>query len=181
MVVVIRSERTIEGVPALKKFLLILSFFVTQLAIAQTWVQSTQIYTALDNTKNPVPVFSNSWTGQGIPADGNWYTVDLKPYGVPADAKAAFLSGILIVSHGDFAGTVNMYINLRAPNSSVPCANALGQVVDAFVGGGQRSGFSSWVPLVNGQFQVCLLPTPTPVAQSWPAIGANLSLQAWTK
>lgn len=110
-----------------------------------------------------------------------WHTVDLKPLGVTADAQAAFLSGILIITHGNTPETADMTLTFRRPGDSTPCTKYLGQAVEAHIGGGQRSPISSWVPLADGKFEFCYrISTPG----SWPtnsAYGINMSLQAWTR
>ncbi len=144
------------------------------------WQRSTELYVSGGNTKSPVAVFVNSYTPAGFQA-GTWYDVDLKPYGVSADAKGAFLSGLLIITHGQSSQTCDMTVVTRAPGNQLDAGNYQGQVVEAHLGGGQRSGFSSWVPLVNGVFQ---FRWDRNTYLQWPqecAYGINLSLQAWSR
>jgi hypothetical protein len=109
-----------------------------------------------------------------------WHTIDLKPFGVGADAKAAFLSGLLIITQGTTPCTADMQIVFRAPGDTTTDINRLmGQVTEAHAGGGQRSGFASWVPLSDGCAEMGFrLSTPAQWPQ-WPAYGVNLSVQMW--
>lgn len=156
--------------------------FICSLGFAQAipWAKSSEFYTNPDNSKGPIAVFINSQTPAG-PAAGQWVQIDLKPYGVAADAKAAFLSGLLIITHGTSQQSCDAYVALRAPGSTLAAGNYIGQVVEAHVGGGQRSGMASWVPLSNGVFE---FQWNRNTFGLWPAecaYGINLSLQAWTK
>lgn len=125
-------------------------------------------------TRIPGPVY-------GPQESGVWHTVDLKPLGVTADAQAAFLSGILIITRGTTSETADITVAFRRPGDGTPCTKYLGQAVEAHSGGGQRSPISSWVPLDDGKFEFCYrIMTPG----SWPtnsAYGINMSLQAWTR
>lgn len=165
------------------KRLLALVLFFAFAAFAQApaaWVKSTEVYTNPDNSKAPAPVFVNSYTNAG-PLAGQWVQIDLKPLGVAADAKAAFLSGLLIITHGSTPQTCDATVALRAPGSQLTAGNYLGQVVEAHVGGGQRSGFASWVPLVDGVFE---FRWDRNTFGQWPSecsYGINLSLQSWTR
>lgn len=155
-----------------------LAFFVAT-AFAQ-WTRSTEMYTSQDNSKGPIPVFVNSVAPIG-PAAGQWVQVDLKPLGVEANAKSAFLSGLLIITHGSAPQACDLTVSMRAPGSPLAAGNYLGQTVEAHIGGGQRSGFASWVPLVNGVFE---FQWNRSTFGQWPtecAYGINLSLQAWTR
>lgn len=113
--------------------------------------------------------------------EGVFHRVDLAPYGVPVDAKAAFLSGMLIITHGETVETADLQIVFRAPGDTTSCARVMGQTTEAHVGGGQRSMMATWVPLYGGAFEWCFR-TSTP--GSWPthsSYGVNLSLQAWVR
>ena len=101
--------------------------------------------------------------------------------GLTADAQAAFLSGLLIITRGTTSETADITLTFRRPGDGTPCTKYLGQAVEAHSGGGQRSPISSWVPLDDGKFEFCYrIMTPG----SWPtnsAYGINMSLQAWTR
>lgn len=164
----------------MKKLIALFLFLCVGFANAQTWVSSTQTFTALDNSKAPIAVFVNSYTGAGVGAN-IWQTIDLKPFGVAADAKSAFLSGILIITHGMTIETCDLTVAVRAPGSVFSAGNYIGQTIETQVASGQRSNMSTWVPLVNGSFQ---FQWNRSTMGDWPdqcSYGINLSLQAWVK
>lgn len=107
----------------------------------------------------PGVVFFNSYTGSGIPENpqGGWNTVDLKPLGVPADAKAVALGAIMIITHGGPYATANMTVMFRRPSdTTVSCDNDyIWQVMTAYPPSGDRSTAFANVPLENGTFQIC--------------------------
>lgn len=112
-------------------------------------------------------------------------TVDLTqpPYNLPTDAKVAFLSGMLIITHGTSSETADIHVTVGADGDPNFECNAqtryLGQTIEASVGNGQRSNAAFWTPLTNGKFKFCYwVATPG----SWPtnsAYGLNFSLQMW--
>ena len=109
----------------------------------------------------------------------NPVTVDLVPFGVGEDAKMAWLAGIAIITHGTTVETAAAYITFAPDGAAIDCTRYIGQVVEAMVGGGQRSPMTYLVPLNAGKFQFCYY-VSTPGA--WPnnsSYGINLSLQAW--
>lgn len=107
------------------------------------------------------------------------YTVDLTPLGVAEDAKVAFLSGILIITHGSASETGDVRVTMAAHGDPLDVSKYIGQTVEAQVGGGQRSNMATWVPLNAGKFDFSFQANTTGV---WPAncgYGINLTLQAW--
>lgn len=111
---------------------------------------------------------------------GTWYTVDLAPFGVEEDAKAAFLSGILIITRGTAVETADVHVTMaRADDTTADCSKYIGQTIEATAGGGQRSNMATFVPLSQAKFKFCFyLNTPG----QWPdnsSYGINLTLQAW--
>lgn len=164
----------------MKKLITLLSLCTMMTAASAQWVESRSIYTNADNPKTPVVAFVNSYSGHGGQA-GVWQRIDLKPMGVPADAKAAFLSGVLIITHGAKVVTCDLQLALRGPGSNLDAGNYIGQTIEAKPENGMRSNMSSWVPLVDGAFE--LMWSRSTYGQ-WPAdcaYGVNLSLQAWTR
>jgi hypothetical protein len=142
------------------------------------WQEVNVIGVRTDNSKAPTVIFINTYTGTG-PAPGVWHQIDVTALGVPADAKAAFLSGILIISHGTTAQTCDLTVSLRAPGDDLLAGNYIGQTIETAVGGGQRSNMSSWVPLVGGKFE---FQWNRNTYGPWPSecsYGINLSLQAY--
>lgn len=146
------------------------------------WVEGSVIGVTTDNSKDPVAVFVNSYTPAGPPA-GVWTDIDLKPLGVPADAKSVFLSGLLIITAGSQSATCDLMVVFRAPGSTLAPGNYQGQAVSVGPSDGIRSGFASWVPVVNGVLEFQWNRIDNTGAQ-WPvgaAYGVNLSLQAYVR
>lgn len=144
------------------------------------WVEGTSIGVPVGNAKHPQALFANSYSGAG-PAAGVWTRVFTDQYGVPPDAKAVFLSGILIITHGMAQETADLTVAFRACGNDLPAAAYSGQTVEAHVGGGQRSGVATWVPLDRGCFEWVWNRS---TQGQWPnnsAYGVNLSLQAYVR
>ncbi len=112
-----------------------------------------------------------------MPPPQTWTTVDLTPLGVPADAPAAFMAGMLIITQGNAAGILSIQISMRRFGSTEDsgCARYLGQTITYEYGGGSRSNWSTWVPLSGGKFQWCY----QVIAPSAGDYGVNLTLQAY--
>lgn len=109
-----------------------------------------------------------------------WYEVDLTPFGVAPDATMAFLSGMLIISHGGASETAEVRFSMaRANDTTADCSKYLGQTIEAAVGGGQRSNMAAFVPLYNGKFKFCLTHGNGGTYPGGSAYGINLTLQAW--
>lgn len=116
----------------------------------------------------------------GPQAMDQWHTVDLTAAGIPADAKAAFLSGMLIITHGTTVETADIHLTFREHgDASADVTKYIAQSCEAHVGGGQRSTMATWVPLKDGKFDFSYhIATPG----AWPtnsAYGINLSVQMW--
>lgn len=151
------------------------------------WLKSTEVYTRKGETWFLSEVFGNTYTGQFIPAgcatENNFCVVDLKPSGVAADAKAAFIQGLLIITAGSDSppAIANLTIAFRRPGDpAVTCAHYLGQAVIATFTG-ERTNFSSWVPLVDGKFEFCWRRTTHGTYPAVAAYGFNMGAQAWVK
>lgn len=118
------------------------------------------------------PPACNQWVSNPI-------TVDLSPLGLAEDAKVAWMSGMLIITHGTTVETADIHVTFAAYGSPIDCTRYLGQTVEPAVGGGQRSNMATLVPLSERKFQFCyFLNTPG----AWPtnsSYGINLSIQAW--
>jgi len=137
--------------------------------------------------KNSAVFFNNTYpdTYQSYPPN-TWHRVDLKPWGVPANSPWAFLSGILIITHnGDTSMTANLMVGVRRVGD-IETGNCdttgryNGQAAATAASGGTRSTYSTYVPLVDGAFEVCWSPNPNVGPYpSVPAVGVNLHVQAW--
>ncbi|MBV1693669.1 MAG: hypothetical protein KGP27_04325 [Hyphomicrobiales bacterium] len=130
----------------------------------------------------PVHIQVGAQTPVGPQQNGVWVQFDLTPWGVPPDARAVFLAGLLIITHGTRTETANLDIAFRAPgDTTAQCGNKIGQSVEAHVGGGQRQTMSLWVPVVDGLVEMCM--TRSTLGQ-WPttsAYAATFTIQAWAK
>lgn len=133
-----------------------------------------------DNSKTPNCIFVNTYTGTG-PAPGVWHEIDVTLLGVPEDAKAVFLSGILIITHGTTVETGNLTVSLRRYGDTLNPGNYIGQSIECAVGSGQRSNMSSWVPLNGGRFE---FQWNRGTQGQWPehcSYGINLALQQYVR
>lgn len=152
---------------------------MSSVTAAQGFVQAREIW--IDGGAPRTAIFVNTYTGLGGTAD-TWQRIDLKPHGVPADAKAVQLTGILIVTHGQQPETADLSVAFRRPGvDAVTCANYVGQTVEAHVGGGQRTNLMTWVPVVDGAVEFCYRRS---TQGQWPgnsAYGVNLFVQAWVR
>lgn len=154
--------------------------------LPMTFQKSTEIYTATNQvrmyTDNPIYFGANVPQTWGKPASGVWHRTDLKPFGVASDAKAAYLSGMVIITHGETSEVAEIRLTARRPGDNASdCNKYLGQAVEAHINGGIRSGLSFWVPLVNGEFEWCWTPSTGGVWPTNSAYGANMSLLAWVR
>lgn len=145
-----------------------------------TWHECTLVGVEDDNSKGPIGIFFNTAAGIG-PGPGVWTQVDCKPLGVPADVKSVFLSGLLIISGGSEATTYNLTLALRAPGSTLDPGNYLGQTIAVGAASGSRSGFASWVPVVNGVFEYQWNKDSSPPYPTGGAYAVNLSLQSYVR
>ncbi len=120
---------------------------------------------------------SNNYAGCGPHVQGWWYTVDLTALGVPKDAAAAFLSGMILVTPYGGGGTSDIHVSLRpyGDTSDPDCKKYLGQAVSNVGNQNVRSNWSTWIGLSEGKFQWCFrIPNSTDAAY-----GVNMSVQAW--
>lgn len=150
------------------------------------WEKVTELWLTPSQVRLYGPGALNSGVGVsptvGCITPNAWCVADLRRYGVPADAKYAFLTGLLIITHGYGSQLAWMTVTMRRPgDTSANCEKYIGQVVEAHTGGGQRSGMATWVALMNGQVEYCFnyaLPIGWP---DWSSYVVNLSVQAWAR
>lgn len=144
------------------------------------WVEGSTIGVRADNTKTPVAIFINSYTGYG-PEEAKWHRLTLAESGIPLDAKSVFLSGQLIITHGNNPGVCDLNVSFRAPGDAMVSAASIGQTIETQVGGGQRSNMATWVPVKNGEIEFYWWRNTT---GNWPAncaYGVNLIAQAYLR
>ena len=131
--------------------------------------------TDFDNT---YILFLNTYTGDGISKYpmGQWNSVDVSEY-VPYNATSIFLSGILVITHGTTSECADLRVYFRKPGSK---RYAFGQAIEASIENGQRSTYSTWVPIEDGKFEFYWW---VPVLSTWPTYSAyaiNLLMEAYT-
>jgi hypothetical protein len=163
--------------------------------VSAQWVEGQRIGVSNDNAKRPLAVFVR-WDGAGtvpnraIPAR-QWVTIDLtngpqwivngdpETYqpNLPHDAKAIFLSGILVITHPSDGRAVicDLTANFRAPGSNLPHDSYQMQTIEASSGNGMRSNAAVWVPVKDRQFEMYWSFT-----EGCPSL-INLSLQAYLR
>ena len=114
-----------------------------------------------------------------------WHRVDISDL-VPDGTIAVFVSGILMITHGDGADTfpqglccpgktADLHLYFGNGNGTV-FPGAHGQTCAA-VADGRRSNFSTWVPVVNGRIEFMWTRT---TEEPWPenaAYGWNIAIQ----
>lgn len=159
------------------------------------WIKATEFYVTPSPSRiygpdNAVYIITHGPAGSdyGQQETNAWHTIDLAPFGVPADATAAFLSGLLIITGGTTAEIADLRVVFRRPGDMTSCAKYMGQasfqtnsVNGQPIGGGQRSTMATWVPLAEGKFELCYQLSTIGTWPTNPAYGINLSVQAWTR
>ncbi|WP_155730992.1 hypothetical protein [Pseudoalteromonas luteoviolacea] len=134
-------------------------------------------------TQTNPPVFINTYTGAGTVKhpQGEWSEVDVSGL-VPPDVIAVFLSGNLLITHGNKPETCNLTIAYRNSGETHEYAY-LGQTIEAHIGSGQRSAHSTWVPVKDGKFEI-KWEANTAHLGTWPnhcSYGINLSLVSYLR
>jgi hypothetical protein len=143
------------------------------------------------------PFFSSSYHPAG-PLAFVWQKVDLKPYGVPADALTADVRGLLIITGA--TGNEEMAdlgVIFRKPgDTAVLCHKDyyVGQTTftsnfitdvrgNRPLGGGQRSNMQAHVPLENGEVEWCWTRSTwgPPQTEVYTLYGVSLSVQGFTR
>lgn len=159
------------------------------------WIKATEFYVTSSPSRiygpdNAVYILTHGPDGSnfGPQETGVWHTIDLGPFGVPSDASAAFLSGLLIITGGSTAEIADLRVVFRRPGDTTSCAKYMGQasfqtnnVNGQAIVGGQRSTMATWVPLADGKFELCYQLSTTGSWPTNPSYGINLSVQAWAR
>lgn len=137
-------------------------------------------WTTLNNIASPVPLARSAWN-----------VIDVTTLGVPADAKAIFLSGNLLISHINASAqprayyeVANLKVAFRAYgdtsdiSSCITCQWYLGHTIET--DSGQRSTWATWVPVRAGKIEIRFECTDGHTnAEALSACGINLNVQAW--
>ena len=143
------------------------------------WIPLTTITVPKHAPSQQQVIFVNSYEEIG-PLAGEWHTIDVSNL-VPEEAKAIFLEGILIITHGFSTETANLQIFFRADGVTDYYIYP-GQVIEASSENGQRSPMSLWIPLSKDKkFQFKWTRTNPGQWPIWSAYGINLWLNAWGK
>lgn len=126
-------------------------------------------------------VFLNSYTGEGLATfpENEWTTVDVTGI-IPDGAKAIYLSGLLIITHGTSEETCDLTVAYRDQGETEEYPY-IAQTVETAVGGGERTPHSIWVAVHDGKFQIKWRRSTT---GKWPencAYGINLKLVGYLR
>lgn len=153
---------------------------------ASKWVAAQEIF--IPSGPPNYPVFLNTANGIGVvtPYNGRiftrqaWTRIDLSGV-IPPDAKAVFLQGILIITHGQSPEIADLAVNLKPPSSPENPENYEGQVCEADISGGQRSPFAAWVGVEDGKFDFWWKTNSNGPHPQWSSFGVSLTLQAFAR
>lgn len=164
-----------------------LAFLVFPLTAFAQWHELEEIHCSDDNNTLPAienaAGYINTATGYG-PYINTWATVDVTTYGVPADAKAVFLMGRLLLSANSTPHKQIMTVLFAKPSSTVSSSVYQIQAVKDSNITAVRTNFATWVPLENGEFKF-LWNTPGSVEpwanKSHGYYGMNTTIQCWAK
>lgn len=194
-----------------RNFLLWLILFLSSSALAEApphplpWERVEEIYFTPSQVRmygpdNVVYIQCQIPQPYGACRPNVWHRFDLKPLGVAPDAKFAFLSGMLIISHGYVFETSNLTVTFRRPgDNAASCAKYLGQAQATqnmspplLTQGGDpyivpvdsaRSNMATWVPVSNGEIDWCYAYSGAVglYPHGGSAYAINLSVQAWAR
>lgn len=133
-----------------------------------------------DNAKAPIALFLNTVAAVGE-APGAWHTLDVVPLGIPLEARAVFLAGLLIITHGKEDGICNLTLAFRRPGDELDPGNYIAQTIAIGPGSGQRSPMATWAPLKDGKVEWYWTRN---TQGEWPdacSYAINLSAQAYVR
>lgn len=145
---------------------------------AQHWVEGSTIGVRVQTAREDNLISVNSYASPTSFPAGEWHTVDVTAQGVPLDARAVYLSGLLVITHGAAPGICDMAVSMRAFGSTQQ-PRMMGQVVEAHAGGGQRSTFGHWVPLSEGKLQFYWTRSTWNQWSNAPDGGCSYGMAAW--
>lgn len=122
-----------------------------------------------------------------LPSAGQWHTIDLTPVGVPVEAVAVVLSGILIITDGSNSFDTGVGVGFRKPGTTRAVGNYVMQACAIGPSGGARSNGQAVVPCTNGCIDWFWYRgnsngewPANPLAAQWPtgaSYGFNLTIQ----
>lgn len=152
--------------------------------MTELWCANLQVEQYINNAVWGSTNTSPNWGSQS----NQWILTDLSPYGVPNDsdpngsAKFAFLSGMLIITHGSNAETANVTFTARIPGDTAgsDATQYLGQTLESQIGSGQRSNAAMWVPVKDGKIEwMYQTPSEPALYPAYSAYAVNFTLQCW--
>lgn len=142
------------------------------------WTEGNTVGVRVDTAREDNMISVNShYAPTSFPAF-EWHTVDVTTQGVPLDAKAVYITGIFVITHGPAPAICDMEVSMKAFGSQQR-PRLMGQVVEAHPGGGQRSTFGHWVPLRDGKFQFHWTRTTWGVWSNTPTGSCAYGMAAW--
>ena len=155
-----------------------------------SWVEGSKIGVLTDNPESYPVIFVNSVNPDTTPPAGEWISLKLAQFGIPADAKAVYIGGILIITHGRKTQLCDLTVTFAKPGSTSTTGNYIFQAIEGQTEGGQRSTAAAWVPIVHGvtvwQWGRGDVKTQYPKGAIGPyptecSYGINLSVQAYIR
>lgn len=124
-------------------------------ALLAAWIEAQAIGVPTDTERSLL--FANTYTGVNIPehlTPWEWRAVDLTQHGVPKDAKAVFLQGILRVTHGTHPNHwCQVTLHFRQPGD-VKDRTYIMQTGEQNAQNGVRTNAAAWVPVKDGKIEV---------------------------
>ena len=122
-----------------------------------TWRLSSEIYTFDGLHSGPTIVFAGDQPGQNSGPlyypPNQWNTVDLKPFGVSADANFAEGAGFLVITDQD-PSIDDLMVTLRPVGSDLNYGNYQMQAISVWQGDGRRDVQPWIVRLDDGCFEL---------------------------
>ena len=77
------------------------------------WRIGNEVWVQDGNSSQPTVIFVSSPAKLGPPPD-EWFVYDVTDWGIPSDALAIMLTGILITTHGKAIETCNLTVTFRS-------------------------------------------------------------------
>ena len=159
---------------------------------APVWAAVSEWHLNTGPVRQPVGPgeFSTCWSASGAcvllgPPASTWMIVDLKqaPWGVPADAKWAWLSGTPIMTRGSTNVASGFGVIYRTPGDARVTCDVPNYAVQAVADPNSvREGRDVMVPLVNGTYEFCWhIDLPVAAYPVGPTMAWNPYLRGWAK
>lgn len=162
----------------------IMTACLSQAAVADGYTECSRFFFSRSQDRlwpaAPIRVFRGTTYDEG-PSSDTWNRLDLKPHGVPADAKAVLITGMLIITHGTTPQVANITITFKPPTEPGDPLKYIGQATEGNIGGGQRTNLTAWVAVDNGEIDYAysfVAPTGHP---NYAAYGINMHVDGYCK